>query len=126
MTSEILMMNETCVVLAADSAATMESERSTKVFSTDKVFRLSDAQPIGVMTYGNAAVSGANQDLFLNALGWMCQQEETISIRAKSLGSSYLTVSSSDASRWSFILIALVPLCFIVPGAYTAIKRRRQ
>ncbi len=57
MTSEILMMNETCVVLAADSAATVESERSTKVFSTDKVFRLSDAQPIGVMTYGNAAVS---------------------------------------------------------------------
>ena len=67
MTSEILMMNETCVVLAADSAATVESEHSTKVFSTDKVFRLSDAQPIGVMTYGNAAVSGVPVSLLVES-----------------------------------------------------------
>ena len=67
MTSEILMMNETCVVLAADSAATVESERSTKVFSTDKVFRLSDAQPIGVMTYGNAAISNVPVSLLVES-----------------------------------------------------------
>ena len=67
MTSEMLMMNETCVVLAADSAATVESERSTKVFSTDKVFRLSDAQPIGVMTYGNATVSGVPVSLLVES-----------------------------------------------------------
>ena len=67
MTSEILMMNETCVVLAADSAATVESERSTKVFSTDKVFRLSDAQPIGVMTYDNATVSGVPVNLLVES-----------------------------------------------------------
>lgn len=67
MTSEILMMNETCVVLAADSAATVESERITKVFSTDKVFRLSDAQPIGVMTYGNAAISNVPVSLLVES-----------------------------------------------------------
>lgn len=67
MTSEILMMNETCVVLAADSAATVESERSTKVFSTDKVFRLSDRQPIGVMTYGNAAISNVPVSLLVES-----------------------------------------------------------
>lgn len=67
MTSEILMMNETCVVLAADSAATVESERSTKIFSTDKVFRLSDRQPIGVMAYGNAAASGVPVSLLVES-----------------------------------------------------------
>ena len=45
----------------------MESERSTKVFSTDKVFRLSDAQPIGVMTYGNATVSGVPVNLLVES-----------------------------------------------------------
>ncbi len=74
----------------------------------------------------DAIVSGANGDMFLNALGWMCEREETISIRAKSLDSGYLTVSSQEASLWSFILIGIVPMGFIAQGIYTSVKRRRQ
>ena len=71
-------------------------------------------------------VSGANSDLFLNSLSWMCGQEDTISIRPKSLGSEYLTVTSASASLWSFVLIGLVPMCFLGIGAYTTIRRRKS
>ena len=37
----------------------------------------------------NQMVGGANQNLFLNSLNWMCARENNISIRAKSLDSEY-------------------------------------
>ncbi|WP_209342407.1 GldG family protein [Flavonifractor sp. AGMB03687] len=74
----------------------------------------------------NMRVAGANNDLFLNALDWMCQRESAISIRAKDLSTEYLTVSSSSASTWSLILVAVVPLAFLVGGAVVTIRRRRR
>lgn len=74
----------------------------------------------------NMRVAGANNDLFLNALDWMCQRESAISIRAKDLSTEYLTVSSSEASTWSAILVAVVPLAFLVGGAVVTIRRRRR
>lgn len=74
----------------------------------------------------NMRVAGANNDLFLNALDWMCQRESAISIRAKDLSTEYLTVSSSSASTWSVILVAVVPLAFLVGGAVVTIRRRRR
>lgn len=74
----------------------------------------------------NMRVAGANNDLFLNALDWMCQRESAISIRAKDLSTEYLTVSSSSASTWSLILVAVVPLAFLAGGAVVTIRRRRR
>lgn len=74
----------------------------------------------------NMRVAGANNDLFLNALDWMCQRENSISIRAKDLSTEYLTVSSSTASTWSVILVAVVPLAFLACGAVVTIRRRRR
>lgn len=74
----------------------------------------------------NMRVAGANNDLFLNALDWMCQRESAISIRAKDLSTEYLTVSSSSASTWSVILVAVVPLAFLAGGAVVTIRRRRR
>ena len=71
-------------------------------------------------------VSGANSDLFLNALGWMCEREETVSIRAKSLSTEYLTVSAADASLWSVVLVGALPLAFLIWGAWVSITRRRR
>ncbi|WP_297234542.1 GldG family protein [uncultured Flavonifractor sp.] len=73
----------------------------------------------------NMRVAGANNDLFLNALDWMCQRESAISIRAKDLSTEYLTVPSSTASTWSLILVAVVPLAFLAGGAVVTIRRRR-
>ena len=74
----------------------------------------------------NMRVAGANNDLFLNALDWMCQRESAISIRAKDLSTEYLTVPSSTASTWSLILVAVVPLAFLAGGAVVTIRRRRR
>ncbi|MBM6724038.1 GldG family protein [Pseudoflavonifractor phocaeensis] len=71
-------------------------------------------------------VSGANTDLFLNALDWMCQRESSISIRAKDLSTEYLTVPSSDVSTWSLILVVTLPLAFILAGAYITVTRRKR
>lgn len=71
-------------------------------------------------------VSGANSDLFLNALEWMCQRESAISIRAKDLSTEYLTVPYADASTWSLILVVTLPLAFLIAGAYVTIVRRKR
>jgi hypothetical protein len=56
MTAEILVMNKTAVALAADSAVT---SGGGKIFnSVNKLFRLSDHQPVGIMIYGNAEIMG--------------------------------------------------------------------
>jgi hypothetical protein len=55
-------MNAKCVVLAADSAATV----GNKIYRTDKIFKLSRKQPIALMFYGNANISGIPLELLVN------------------------------------------------------------
>lgn len=71
-------------------------------------------------------VGGANSNLFLNAVNWMCDQEETISIRAKSMESNTLTVTSAQASLWSVIMVGLIPLSFIAAGIVICIRRKKR
>mgnify|MGYP001040310989 CR=1 FL=1 len=59
MTAEIVVANPLGVALAADSAATIEHAHGQKVYnSANKLFRLSHAQPVGLMIYNAAAISG--------------------------------------------------------------------
>ena len=74
----------------------------------------------------NQLVSGGNSDLFMNAVGWMCQNEDMISIRAKSMDMENLTVPSGRASLWGVITIGLIPLAFVIAGVYIWIRRRRK
>lgn len=71
-------------------------------------------------------VGGSNQDLFLNSLSWMCERENNISIRAKSLSQSYLTVPSGSASIWSALLAVILPLAVIGVGIVVVVKRRKR
>ena len=64
--------------------------------------------------------------LQLNALNWMCEQEDAVSIRPKSLSTEYLTVPSADASTWSLILVAVIPLALLACGAYVTVTRRKR
>lgn len=55
MTAEVAVMNRQAVALAADSAATIQTAHSAKVFSSaNKVFALSKHHPVGIMIYGGA------------------------------------------------------------------------
>jgi hypothetical protein len=58
MTAEIAIMNKWGVALAADSAVTIETSASPKIYNTNKLFMLSKFEPVGVMVYGNAELMG--------------------------------------------------------------------
>ena len=55
MTSEVVLMNRQAVAMAADSAVTISGHQYIKTYqSVDKLFPLSDNQPVAVMIYNNA------------------------------------------------------------------------
>ena len=74
----------------------------------------------------NLQVSGGNQDFFLNALGWMVEQESSISIHAKSLSTEYLTINSGTASLLSVLMVGVLPLGYLCIGIYIWARRKRQ
>ena len=74
----------------------------------------------------NAQVSGGNQDLFLNALGWLCDQEQSVTIHAKSLSGTYLTMSEQTASVLSLVVLAVIPGAVLAVGIALTIRRKRR
>lgn len=74
----------------------------------------------------NEMVSGANQDLLLNSLKWMCGETESITIHAKSLSSEMLTVTDAAASRWSMIMVVLIPAACLGISCYITVRRKRR
>lgn len=71
-------------------------------------------------------VSGANQELFVNSINWMCSSARSIEIHSKDLGYSFLTISSSMSSILSVIFVAVIPLLYVTVGAVISLKRRRK
>lgn len=74
----------------------------------------------------NAMVGGGNQDLFLNALNWMCERENNISIRSKSLMAQYLTIPSGEASLISACIAVVLPLAVVAAGVVVCVRRRKR
>ena len=91
---------------------------------TGKLFWVTSDEMLNSRT--DAMVSGGNSNLFMNALNWMGGQEESISIRAKSLDEAGLTVPQSDATLWSVIMIGLIPLALVGIGITIWIRRKRR
>ncbi len=72
-------------------------------------------------------VSGSNRDLFLNSVGWLCgETESALSIRAKDLSASYLTMSSLTSGAWSLFVVAVLPSAFLITGIVIWKKRRSR
>jgi ABC-2 type transport system permease protein len=74
----------------------------------------------------NQAVSGGNFDLFLNALGWMCEHDSAVSIHSKSLDQVYLTLTTSSARTWTIVFVFTLPALFIGLGIVVWIRRRAR
>ena len=70
-------------------------------------------------------VGGGNQDLFLNALSWLCEYDEGITIHAKSLKYDTLTIDNTTAGLWIALLL-LIPIGYIVFGAVRSVQRKRN
>lgn len=71
------------------------------------------------------AVSGGNYELIINVLSWMIDKEESISIPAKSLSTTYLSVTAADAGFWGTFVIA-VPIILVIAGGVVWFRRRRK
>jgi len=74
----------------------------------------------------NSSVSGGNLDFFMNAINWMCQRENRISIRAKAIENEYLTIPTGSASTMKLLMLGVIPLCYLGVGVYIFIRRKRR
>lgn len=73
----------------------------------------------------DSAVAGANTDFVLNAVGWMCEIEESVSIHAKTVTSEYLSLTSAQTSRWTTVMVGVIPIGFLAVGIYVWARRRK-
>ena len=74
----------------------------------------------------NSYSSDANEDFVLNALEMMCEKDNSISVRSKSLTNEYLTVSTSDANLIKVATIAVIPAVYLLAGIIVVVRRRRR
>lgn len=74
----------------------------------------------------NAASSGANSSLGMNALSSLIGETEAMAIRSKSLNYNYLTISSSTASLLKAVMIGIFPLLYLGAGVWVALRRRGE
>src|SRR4051812_26536727 len=59
MTAEVALLNKSAVALAADSAVTITTGGTPKIYNTvNKLFALSKFQPVGIMIYGMGDLLG--------------------------------------------------------------------
>lgn len=69
MTAEIAILNRSAVAMAADSAVTMSLGRNHKIFPTaNKIFALSNTEPVGIMIYGGAEFMGVPWETVIKVL----------------------------------------------------------
>jgi hypothetical protein len=69
MTAEIAILNRSAVAMAADSAVTMTMGRDVKIFPTaNKIFALSNTEPVGIMVYGGADYMGVPWETVIKVL----------------------------------------------------------
>lgn len=68
-------------------------------------------------------ISG-NGDLLMNAVGWLSQQENLISIRPKEAGNSRLTLTATQQANVQWLSLLIVPFAIFGTGVYTWWRRR--
>ena len=85
------------------------------------------AAPDAPAVWCDTQVSGGNQDFFLNALGYLCQAEQSsLSIHAKSLSSDTLTMDSAAVSALTVAVVGVIPAAVITLGIVIWIRRKRR
>lgn len=69
---------------------------------------------------------GANRDLALNAVSFLAEEQDLISIRPKETASQPLMVSAGQAQLVFWVPVVVLPLGFLVLGVLVVISRRRR
>jgi ABC-type uncharacterized transport system involved in gliding motility auxiliary subunit len=86
-----------------------------------------------LLVMGNSAFAanahlnqGANRDLMLNAVSFLAEEQDLISIRPKETASQPLTISAAQAQLVFWVPVVVLPLGFMVLGIWVVISRRRR
>ena len=74
----------------------------------------------------DAMVSGGNSTLFMNVLSQLVDHESTVSIEAKSMAVSYLTVTAGSAIFWGILTVIVIPLFLLCLGGVMWYQRRKR
>ena len=74
----------------------------------------------------NSYSSGANMDFAMNALASLVGESEAISIRSKSMGYNYLSISEAESGLLKLFMIWIIPLIFIGLGIFVVVRRRMK
>ena len=93
---------------------TAEPKPETRVV----IFGDSDFASNGVM-----GIQG-NKDMFMNVIGWLSQQENLISIRAKEASDRRLTLTATQQNNITWMALLIVPGLVFGTGIYTWMRRR--
>ncbi len=66
-----------------------------------------------------------NKDLFMNAVGWLAQQENLIAIRPREASDRRLTITPAQITLLGWLSVLGVPLAVLGAGLFTWSRRRR-
>jgi len=81
---------------------------------------------VGDADFASNAALGVqgNRDLFLNAVNWLAQQENLISIRAKDPEDRRITLTADQERRIFYLAVLIVPGLILLAGVQTWWRRR--
>lgn len=93
--------------------------------------QIDDSTTGRMIVYGSIDLLGesfyslsGNTDLFMNTVGWMYENTNTISIVAKSLSVSNLNMTALDVWIWFAVTAIIVPIGVLAGGLVVFLKRR--
>jgi ABC-type uncharacterized transport system involved in gliding motility auxiliary subunit len=70
--------------------------------------------------------SQGNGDLFLNAVGWLSEEEDLISVRAKSPEDRRINMTAQQARGLFYLTVVFMPLAALAAGVWIYIKREKR
>lgn len=112
------------VSLGAAASAPIEGAPSAKPDDPKPEARIVAIGDSDFASNGWLGIPG-NRDLFMNAVNWLAQQENMISIRPKDPEDRRLRPLSASEDRWIFLLtVVIIPGLILLAGARTWWRRR--
>lgn len=74
----------------------------------------------------NQRSGGINNNFFVNALSWCCDNEDAIALSPKRLSKDKLNISSKTGTYLIFLFVILIPVSVVVIAAFILIRRKRK
>jgi len=112
--------------LAVALVATIDPEGKT-AGAEDKKPARSRLVVVGTADFASNQFLGAqgNRDFFLNAVSWLAEQEDLISIRAKDTRQNPIVLTSAQSNLVLWLPLAVLPGAVLFCGIMVVVKRRR-